>query len=120
MNAFIALVRKDLVLYFSNRRAVIMSIAAPILIAAFFGALFGNRDSKPANIPVAVTDLDRSELSAGVVAALRSDSALTIIEASAEDGAAQVRAGKQRAAITLPAGFGVKARAGAFRRRRAA
>ena len=39
MNAFIALVRKDLVLYFSNRRSVIMSIAAPILIAAFFGSL---------------------------------------------------------------------------------
>ena len=37
MNAFIALVRKDLVLYFSNRRALLMSIAAPILIAAFFG-----------------------------------------------------------------------------------
>ena len=109
MNAFIALVRKDLVLYFSNRRAVIMSIAAPILIAAFFGALFGNRDNKPANIPVAVTDLDRSALSASVVAALRSDSALTISEASAEDGAAQVRAGKQRAAITLPAGFGAMA-----------
>ena len=109
MNAFIALVRKDLVLYFSNRRAVIMSIAAPILIAAFFGALFGNRDSKPANIPVAVTDLDRSALSARVVAALRSDSALTISEAGAEDGAAQVRAGKQRAAITLPAGFGALA-----------
>ena len=109
MNAFIALVRKDLVLYFSNRRAVIMSIAAPILIAAFFGALFGNRDSKPANIPVAVTDLDRSALSARVLAALRSDSALTISEAGAEDGAAQVRAGKQRAAITLPAGFGAMA-----------
>ena len=109
MNAFIALVRKDLVLYFSNRRAVIMSIAAPILIAAFFGALFGNRDSKPANIPVTVTDLDRSALSARVLAALRSDSALTISEAGAEDGAAQVRAGKQRAAITLPAGFGAMA-----------
>ena len=41
MNAFIALLRKDLVLYFSNRRSVIMSILAPILIAAFFGSLFG-------------------------------------------------------------------------------
>ncbi len=41
MNALIALVRKDLVLHFSNRRAVIMSVAAPILIAAFFGSLFG-------------------------------------------------------------------------------
>ena len=109
MNAFIALVRKDLVLYFSNRRSVIMSIAAPILIAAFFGSLFGGSDSKPANIPIAVTDLDHSALSAKVIAALRADSALTVAEAGADEAQTQVKAGKLRAAITLPAGFGAKA-----------
>jgi ABC-2 type transport system permease protein len=109
MNAFIALVRKDLVLYFSNRRSVVMSIAAPILIAAFFGSLFGGSDTKPANIPVAITDLDRSELSAKIVAAMRADSALTISEASEADAVAQVKAGKLRAAVTLPVGFGEKA-----------
>ena len=109
MNAFIALVRKDLVLYFSNRRSVIMSIAAPILIAAFFGSLFGGRDNKVANIPVAITDLDRSELSAKIVAALRADSALTLSVASEADALAQVKAGKLRASVTLPAGFGAKA-----------
>ncbi|MEP7101110.1 MAG: ABC transporter permease [Burkholderiales bacterium] len=109
MNAFIALVRKDLVLYFSNRRSVIMAIVAPILIAAFFGSLFGGNDSKPANIPVGVTDLDKSELSAKIVAALRADTALAISETSEADGAAQVKAGKLRAAIVLPAGFGAQA-----------
>lgn len=109
MNAFIALVRKDLTLYFSNRRSVIMAIVAPILIAAFFGSLFGGNDSKPANIPVGVTDLDKSELSAKIVAALRADTALAISETSEADGAAQVKAGKLRAAIVLPAGFGARA-----------
>jgi ABC-2 type transport system permease protein len=109
MNAFIALVRKDLVLYFSNRRSVIMSILAPILIAAFFGSLFGGRDNKVANIPVAITDLDRSELSAKIVAAMRADSALTLSVASEDDALAQVKAGKLRASVTLPAGFGAKA-----------
>ena len=109
MNAFIALVRKDLVLYFSNRRSVIMSIAAPILIAAFFGSLFGGSDNKPANIPVAITDLDHSELSAKIVAAMRADSALTLSEASEADALAQVKAGTLRASVTLPAGFGAKA-----------
>ena len=108
MNAFIALVRKDLVLYFSNRRSVIMAIVAPILIAAFFGSLFG-KDNAPANIPVGVTDLDKSELSAKIVSALRADTALAISEASEDYGAAQVKAGKLRAAIVLPAGFGAKA-----------
>ena len=109
MNAFTALLRKDLVLYFSNRRSVIMSIAAPILIAAFFGSLFGGSDNKPANIPVAITDLDHSELSAKIVAAMRADSALNVSEASEADALAQVKAGTLRASVTLPAGFGTKA-----------
>ena len=109
MNAFIALLRKDLVLYFSNRRSVIMSILAPILIAAFFGSLFGGSDNKPANIPVAITDLDHSELSAKIVATMRADSALNVSEASEADALAQVKAGTLRASVTLPAGFGTKA-----------
>ena len=79
MNAFVALVRKDLVLYLSNRRALVMSLAAPILIAAFFGSLFGSRDSKPAHVNIAVTDLDRSEISTRVVAALRRPSGRLLI-----------------------------------------
>jgi ABC-2 type transport system permease protein len=114
MNAFIALVRKDLVLYFSNRRSVIMSIAAPILIAAFFGSLFGGSDAKPANLPVAITDLDRSELSAKIVAAMRADGALTVSDATEADALAQVKAGTLRASITLPAGFGAKAGSALF------
>ena len=98
MQALLALMRKDLVLYFSNRRAVLMSIVAPILIAAFFGSLFGGGNDKPANIAVGVTDLDRSALSARVVASLRSDSALSVREAPEADAIAQVRAGTLRAA----------------------
>jgi ABC-2 type transport system permease protein len=109
MNAFIALVRKDLVLHFSNRRAVLMSVVAPILIAAFFGSLFGASDKGPAQIPVVVTDLDQSELSARIVANLRGDPALRLSEAPVAEAQAQVRAGNQRAAVLLPAGFGALA-----------
>ena len=38
---FLALVRKDLKLFFSDRRALLMSIVAPIAIASFFGYIFG-------------------------------------------------------------------------------
>jgi ABC-2 type transport system permease protein len=109
MNALIALVRKDLVLYFSSRRSVLMSIAAPILIAAFFGNLMGGHDNGPANIPVAMTDLDQSALSARIVAALRADTSIALSETDESEGAAQVKAGKVRAAIVLPAGFGAQA-----------
>lgn len=109
MNAFIALLRKDLVLHFSNRRAMLMSLVAPILIAAFFGTLFGGSDKGPAQVPVVLTDLDRSEISARIVANLRGDPALRLSEASAAEAQAQVRAGKQRAAVLLPGGFGAQA-----------
>ena len=35
------LIRNDIRLYFSDRRAVIVGVAVPILIAAFFGYIFG-------------------------------------------------------------------------------
>jgi len=106
MNAFVALVRKDLVLYFSNRRALVMSIAAPILIAAFFGSLFGSRDSKPAHVNIAITDLDRSEISARVLAALRQDATFEVTATGEDDALALVKSGKVAAAITVPANFG--------------
>jgi len=105
MSAFIALLRKDLLLYFANRRAVLMSIAAPILIAAFFGSLFGNSDSKTAAVPVAISDLDRSPMTAKIIAAMKADSSLLVSELAPEEALAQVKAGKQRAAVTFPAGF---------------
>lgn len=110
MNAILALLRKDLRQHFSNRRAVLMSLVAPILIAAFFGSLFGDKGgNKPADIPLAVTDLDGSELSRDVIARLQADPTLKISLLGEAEAAAQVRAGKQRAAIVLPAGFGQQA-----------
>jgi ABC-2 type transport system permease protein len=110
MNAFIALVRKDLVLYFANRRALLMSIVAPVIIAAFFGALFGNGGgSKPAHIEVAITDLDRSDVSKQIVDALRADTTLAVTEMPEDQASALVKAGKLPAAVMLPAGFSKQA-----------
>jgi ABC-2 type transport system permease protein len=105
LHAFIALARKDLVLYFSSRRALIMSIAAPIAIAAFFGALFST-DQKPSRVPVAVTDLDRSALSTQLVTNLRGDATFDVQDADEATAARLVQEGKLRAAIVLPAGLG--------------
>ena len=38
---FLALTRKDLKLFFRNRRALLMTVAAPIAIGSFFGYIFG-------------------------------------------------------------------------------
>jgi ABC-2 type transport system permease protein len=109
MNAWIALIRKDLVLYFSNRRALIMSVAAPIAIAAFFGYLFNPGTQKPSRIPVAIVDLDASPTTRKIVTALGTDATLDLRETAEAAGLEQVRLGNVRAAIIVPAGFGEQA-----------
>ena len=106
MNAFLALVKKDLILYFSNKRALIITLAAPIAIAAFFGSLFGNSDSKPTHVPVAIVDQDKSSLSRQIILGMKEDSALNVLELDEAEALTQVQKGKVRAAIVLPPKFG--------------
>lgn len=108
MQALLALVRAELKLHFSNRRALLMSIVAPILIAAFFGSLFGS-NSKMAGIAVGVVDQDGSPLSQRVVAALQTEASLKTTVGDEADLLAQVRAGKLRAVAILPKGLGEQA-----------
>lgn len=109
MTAFLALVHTDLLLYLRNRRALLMSLVAPILIGAFFGSLFNQREPQVQQVPVAVVDLDGSALSAQVVAGLKADAALKVSTPGAQAAADGVRRGALRAAVTLPAGFGAQA-----------
>ncbi len=106
MNAFNALVRKDLLQYFSNKRALAITLAAPILIAAFFGSMMGGAPKKPTRVPVAVVDLDRSPVSTGIVAAMRTDTAFDLREVDESQALELVRKGQVRAAAVLPKGFG--------------
>jgi ABC-2 type transport system permease protein len=109
MGALLQLLRTDLVLYFSNRRAVLMSIVAPILIATFFGYLFGDRSSGPSRSPVAVVDLDHSELSGKLIEAFKGEKLLDVQSTSEAEGVALTKAGKVRATIVIPAKFGAQA-----------
>jgi ABC-2 type transport system permease protein len=56
----LAMVRKDLQLFFSDRRSVIVSFVVPIAIASFFGAVFSGsgQNREPARIAVAIVDQD--------------------------------------------------------------
>src|SRR6185312_11754929 len=83
--AYSALVRRDLKLFFRDRRAVLMSFAAPILIGSFFGYLFGGSgNSEPSRIPVAVIDQDGSDISRRLVAGIGADKALELQNADLE------------------------------------
>ena len=112
MNAFFALIRKDLRLYFTNRRALLVNLALPIVIAAFFGVLFGNgggEKRKTARIPIAVVDQDRSPISTALVKAIGEDATLDVQSLPEADAIDQVRRGKMRAAVVIPEKFGAEA-----------
>ncbi len=112
--AFAALVVSDLRLYFSNRRALIMSLVAPILIASFFGFLFNTgSSSKAARLPMVLIDADQSALSKKIVAAMTKEETLELRPLNEADALAQLRAGKIRALAVLPQAFGDQA-VGAF------
>ena len=119
MDAFRALVAKDITLYFSNRRALMVTLAAPILIAAFFGAVLGGAPKKPSRVPLAVVDLDGSAISKQVVTAMRGDDAFDLQEVPEPEAVKRVREGKVRAAAVIPAGFGEAASQAMFRPRAA-
>jgi ABC-2 type transport system permease protein len=107
--AFRALVRKDLILYFSNKRSLVMSIAAPIVIAAFFGSIFGAGMDKPTKIPIAFADRDASTLSKAIAVSIKADPAFEVKEVDEAAAIDLAREGKVRAAIVLPSGFGEQA-----------
>jgi ABC-2 type transport system permease protein len=105
MTALLALVRKDLILFISDRRRVIISLVLPILIGAFFGYLTGGGGSR-GTIDVAIVQQDSSSTSAKIEAGLRADPNLKITAMSLPEAQAAVSKGKQSVAIVIPSGFG--------------
>lgn len=107
MKQALAIVAKELKLFFADRRSVVVGIVTPILLATFFGFLFsGEGRQEAAKIPVLVSDADGSAVSRAVVAGLTADPLLAVRPET--EGAAReaVRKGKAAAAVLLPKGFG--------------
>jgi ABC-2 type transport system permease protein len=115
--AFQALVKRDLRLFFMDRRAVIMSFAAPIAIATFFGYIFGGvtSDRPPSKIEVAIVNQDDSDIARKVVAAMAADSSLEVKNRALEEARESVRGGKTTVAVVVPPGFADQATRALFR-----
>jgi ABC-2 type transport system permease protein len=115
MTAFLALVRKDLLLFLSDRRALLINLLLPILMAAFFGYLFGGSGKAEGGaIDVALVQQDRGEVGGKIAAALKADTTLRITEMDAALARKAVGKGTQKAAIVIPAGFGEAAGSALF------
>ncbi len=108
LQALVALVKKDLLIFFGDRRAVILSFAVPITIASFFGSIFAGagQDNEPAKILVAIVDQDSSAISQGMVASAKADKNLSISTPSLDTARSQVQQGKTAVSVVIPKGFG--------------
>jgi ABC-2 type transport system permease protein len=106
--ALAAMVRKDLQLFFSDRRSVIMSFAVPIAIASFFGSIFSGPSSnaEPARIAIAVIDRDGSAISKAIVSGLQSDRNLKVQTPTEDEARRSVQRGRTSVAVVVPTGFG--------------
>src|SRR5262245_6508369 len=104
----LAMVRKDLQVHYSDRRAVIMSFVAPIAIASFLGSITGGRGTpdEPAKIPIAIVDQDGSTVTKAIVAAVQEDKNLQVTSPTAEAARESVKRGDVTVAVLIPSGFG--------------
>ena len=102
-----AMVRKDLLLFFGDRRSVILSFVVPIAIASFFGSIFsGSSSREPARIDVAVVDHDNSTISKAIVGGARADKNLKLSMPTEPEARDAVKRGKMSVAVIIPKGFG--------------
>ena len=104
----VAMVRKDLQLFFADRRAVIMSFIVPIAIASFFGSIFSGpgQNSEAAKIPVAMVDQDGSAISKGILASAQTEKSFKLSQPTADEMRDLVRHGKITVGVIIPKGFG--------------
>lgn len=112
MSILIALILKDLRLFFADRKAVIITFIVPIAIASFMGSITSgsaSNDGPKNKIKVLVVDEDRSSVSEKIFKKLQ-DGELTkaeIVDRAAAEKA--VKEGKAPLAVMLPKGFGKEA-----------
>jgi ABC-2 type transport system permease protein len=111
MIPFLALVRKDLRLFFSDRRAVVVGLLVPIVLASFFGYIFGGQGGKTetSRMQVLAIDQDGSAISRGIIAQLNADKNLDVKPSTPDEARDLVRKGKARVAIVIPKDFGTEA-----------
>ena len=104
----LAMVRKDLQLFFSDRRSVIVSFVVPIAIASFFGSIFSgpSNSNEPARISIAVVDQDDSAISKAILSGAQGDRNLKVATPAEDEARSLVRNGKTSVAVVIPKGFG--------------
>lgn len=108
LTAFFAMVRKDLLVYFTDRRAVLITILVPFAMASFMGAVTGGSGGR-SKISVLVVDQDASALSQKIGQDLSADESLDVQRSSEAEATELVKRGKASVAVVIPSGFAKRA-----------
>lgn len=99
--------KKDLKLYFSDKKAVLLTFLMPILLITLFAFAFGgakgSSESKP--IELLVADIDNTSDSKSVIANLDSLSGITLIPKEVNEASDLVLKGKYVAVLIFDKGF---------------
>ncbi|MFC0350692.1 ABC transporter permease [Undibacterium danionis] len=118
MNSLIpllALIRKDLILFVNDKRALLLTLLMPIVLAAFFGYIFGGSGKQEAaKIELGIVQQDEHLITKNIVAGLQKEAALNVKLMPLAQAQELVRKGKLSVAVVLPAGFGEAAGAALF------
>ena len=106
MGSIVTLAMKDITLLMRDKAALFWVILFPLLIALFFGSIFGGfGESGSRALSVYVIDEDKTDGSQSFVEALKESSALRVTETTADSAREAVRMGKKTAYILLKPGY---------------
>ena len=87
---------------------MIVGLLVPIVLASFFGYMFGGQSGKAetSKVPVLVIDQDGSDISRGLITQLAGDKYLDVKPSTLDAAREAVRKGKATVAIVIPKDFG--------------
>lgn len=107
MSRILAIARKDLRLLVRNRGSLFFTFAWPLIVALFFGTVFGGSGGATSTITVALVDEDQTANAAALVKRLEATDGLVIEPATREAALDSVRRGRRPAVVIVPKGYGV-------------
>jgi len=104
----LTILKKDLKLFFSDKKAVLLSFLMPILLISLFAFAFGgtgNNSRKTKPIELLISDIDNSVDSKNVVSKLMSLNEVSLISKDVAEATKLVKKGKYVGVLILGKGF---------------
>ena len=106
------LVRKDIRIFISDRRSVIISFSIPVILACFIGFLMSQGSSgEPKKVSIVIVDQDHSDFSKALLDHLNKSDSVDVSEMDEKTATGKVRHGDVALAVVIPPDFGKQAAA---------